>query len=102
MNQFSLTYELVGTGWARATLTLDGADTVVTASYISDALRDLIDATSVMTEGGPKRACALGRKNRMSTGGSSPLSKPACDLRSGVFRTCSTRQRMREVRSCSR
>ena len=47
VNQFSLTYELVGTGWARATLTLDGADTVVTASYISDALGDLIDATSV-------------------------------------------------------
>ena len=58
MNQFSLTYELVGTGWARATLTLDGADTVVTASYISDALRDLIDATSVMTEGGPTARCA--------------------------------------------
>ena len=58
VNQFSLTYELVGTGWARATLTVDGADTIVTASYISDALRDLIDATSVMTEGGPTARCA--------------------------------------------
>ena len=39
-----LRYELVGTGWARCTVAVDGAHAELTASYLSDALDDLCRA----------------------------------------------------------
>lgn len=57
MKTFSFRYELVGTGWARATLTEAGVETVVTASYLSDALRDLLEATASITEGAVEARC---------------------------------------------
>jgi hypothetical protein len=57
MKSFGLRYELVRTGWARATLTEAGVETVVTASHLSDALRGLLEATASITEGALEARC---------------------------------------------
>jgi len=44
MKQFSLTYRLVGRGWARAYISAGECEITLTISYLSDALRDLARA----------------------------------------------------------
>jgi hypothetical protein len=47
-------YRLVGTGWAEARIGDDVSHATVTASYISDALGDLLYAVWRLTEGTPR------------------------------------------------
>jgi hypothetical protein len=42
----SFSYNLTGTGWSQCDLDVDGKTVVATASYLSDALRDLIAAVN--------------------------------------------------------
>ncbi|MBS0344528.1 MAG: hypothetical protein JSS56_28830, partial [Proteobacteria bacterium] len=37
-----ITYQLVGTGWSKCTIRTDSSECVVTASYLSDALKSLV------------------------------------------------------------
>jgi hypothetical protein len=46
-------YDLVGVGWSECTLIIDDTHVTVTASYLSDALRDLVAAVSRVTAGLP-------------------------------------------------
>ena len=51
-------YELVGTGWAVARLTCDDQSAELTASYLSDALGDLLVAAWTLTEGETDVRCS--------------------------------------------
>jgi hypothetical protein len=54
---FSLTYSLIGQGWCQATLR-DGAHEVsIRATYLTDALRDLVDAVIAVMRGASHVAC---------------------------------------------
>jgi hypothetical protein len=48
-----ISYELVGTGWAKCTIRVEGACATVTASYLSDALDDLASAVCATLRGHP-------------------------------------------------
>ena len=54
-----LSYDLVGTGWARCTICVDDASATVTASYLSDALDDLASAISATLRGHPHATAAF-------------------------------------------
>jgi hypothetical protein len=45
-------YRLTGSGWSSCTIELYGQTCVVTASYLSDALRELVSATNHLLGGG--------------------------------------------------
>jgi hypothetical protein len=47
----SFVYRLTGTGWSECELTIDGAQIQLTASYTSDALRELLIATNLILGG---------------------------------------------------
>lgn len=51
-------YELVGTGWAAARIACDGETADLTASYLSDALGDLLLAAWTLTEGDTDARCS--------------------------------------------
>ncbi|MBB2925474.1 hypothetical protein [Cellulomonas cellasea] len=48
-----LRYALTGVGWAEARLTHDDQEAVVTASYLGDALEDLLDGVDALLRGAP-------------------------------------------------
>ena len=48
---FSLRYELTGSGWSRCIITDGTRSFTATASYLGDALRDLLDAVAALAEG---------------------------------------------------
>jgi hypothetical protein len=50
----AFTYELTGAGWAEATIGIDGSVVQVTASYLSDALDDLLRAVVNVLQGVPE------------------------------------------------
>jgi hypothetical protein len=56
---FSFEYRLVGSGWAEARVADEHGHAVVTASYLSDALRGLIEAVALITEGAPRARCSF-------------------------------------------
>jgi hypothetical protein len=52
----AFTYVLTGTGWAAATVEIDGNVATITASYLSDALDDLLRAVVNVTRGIPENS----------------------------------------------
>jgi len=53
--QFS--FELVGVGWARAEVSGDSGDATLTASYLGDALGDLLEAVGNLLDGAESATC---------------------------------------------
>ncbi len=51
-------YELVGTGWARASIGDGNSKVQLTASYLGDALGDLLHAISTLLTGGSSARCS--------------------------------------------
>src|SRR5947209_5817918 len=47
----SVSYNLTGTGWAECTVAIDKQQATITASYLSDALADLLGAVIRVVEG---------------------------------------------------
>lgn len=52
------TYRLVGTGWAEATVSDGSCSATLTASYLEDALGDLLEAVGIMLEGADETRCS--------------------------------------------
>ena len=48
---FEFEYELTGTGWSQARVADEHCHVTLTASYLSDALRSLIEAAALAVEG---------------------------------------------------
>src|SRR5262245_32400870 len=48
----SMDYRLTGSGWSACTLEMYGQKCVTTASYLSDALRELVEGANHMLSGG--------------------------------------------------
>jgi hypothetical protein len=55
---FHFNFELVGTGWAAATISDGAATSTITASYLGDAHGDLLLAIWVLLEGDPASRCS--------------------------------------------
>lgn len=55
---FEFSYRLTGTGWAEARVADDQSHVIVTASYLSDALRSLIEAVALVLEGVTEAGCS--------------------------------------------
>lgn len=56
---FEFDYRLIGTGWSEARVADERNHATVTASYLSDALRDLIEAVALITEGSTAARCSF-------------------------------------------
>jgi hypothetical protein len=52
------TYRLTGTGWSEARLAHGSNWTTITASYLGDALGDLLEALGVLLEGAAQARCS--------------------------------------------
>jgi hypothetical protein len=52
-------YHLVGSGWAECTIAIDDRHATMTASYLSDALGDLLGAVIRMVEGQPEATASF-------------------------------------------
>jgi hypothetical protein len=52
------TYRLTGTGWAEARLSDRSSSTTITASYLADALGDLLVAVASMLDGADEARCS--------------------------------------------
>lgn len=48
---FEFDYKLTGSGWSEARIADDDGHAIVTASYLSDALRSLLEAVALVVEG---------------------------------------------------
>lgn len=48
-----LDYKLIGTGWAECTIVVDNNSCTVTASYLSDSLKDFVEAVCSLLRGNP-------------------------------------------------
>jgi hypothetical protein len=46
-----VSYRLIGSGWSECNIVIDEYEATITASYLSDALRDLLGAVSRIVEG---------------------------------------------------
>jgi hypothetical protein len=55
----SFAYHLVGSGWAECTITVDEQHATLTASYLSDALGNLLSAVLRMVEGQPEATASF-------------------------------------------
>jgi hypothetical protein len=55
---FALDIDLTGTGWAAASLRAGEAHARITASYLSDAPRDLVDAARIVADGADDVRCS--------------------------------------------
>lgn len=55
---FSFEYRLVGSGWSEGTIRDDEAHATLTASHLSDALRSLLEAVALVTEGQAEARCS--------------------------------------------
>lgn len=51
-------YRLTGTGWAEARIADEDSWATITASYLSDALGDLLEAVGVLLEGADEARCS--------------------------------------------
>jgi hypothetical protein len=51
-------YRLTGKGWAEARIADDDSWVILTASYLSDALGDLLEAIGLLLEGAPEARCS--------------------------------------------
>jgi hypothetical protein len=51
-------YRLTGTGWAEARIADDASHAILTASYLSDALGDLLEAISLLFGGASEVRCS--------------------------------------------
>jgi hypothetical protein len=51
-------YRLTGTGWAEARIGDDASHAILTASYLSDALGDLLEAIGLLLEGASEARCS--------------------------------------------
>src|SRR5664279_1329088 len=51
-------YRLTGTGWSEARLADDRGSATITASYLSDALGELLEAVGLLLEGAPAARCS--------------------------------------------
>jgi hypothetical protein len=51
-------YRLTGVGWASVRIRDDRSDATVTASYLDDALGDLLEAVGVLLEGDDEARCS--------------------------------------------
>src|SRR5262245_5924463 len=54
-----ISYQLVGLGWSECTVQVDDAKVTVTASYLSDALADLVSAVSAALRGHPRPTASV-------------------------------------------
>jgi hypothetical protein len=54
LTMFEFDYRLTGTGRAEARIADEHGHAVVTASYLSDALRSLLDGSVLVVEGNPR------------------------------------------------
>lgn len=54
---FNIEYRLTGCGWFECTLTVDGEETTVSASYLGDALGDLAQAVLAVCSGAEASSC---------------------------------------------
>lgn len=52
------TYRLTGTGWSEARLEDRSSSATITASYLEDALGDLLEAVGVLLEGAQEARCS--------------------------------------------
>lgn len=55
---FEFDYKLTGSGWSEARIADDDSHAIVTASYLSDALRSLVDAVALVVEGQAEARCS--------------------------------------------
>ena len=55
--KLTFTYRLVGRGWSEATLSDGEQSLTVFASYLSDALRGLIEAVIILLQGADRASC---------------------------------------------
>jgi hypothetical protein len=55
---FEFSYHLTGSGWSEARVADEANHVIVTASYLSDALRSLIEAVSLIVEGADEARCS--------------------------------------------
>ena len=55
----SFAYNLVGSGWAECTIAVDKLHATMTASYLSDAFGDLLDAVIRMVEDQPEATASF-------------------------------------------
>jgi hypothetical protein len=55
---FEFGYRLTGAGWSEARVADERSHVIVTASYLSDALRSLIEAIALAVEGLPEARCS--------------------------------------------
>ena len=103
---FSFEYRLIGKGWAQAVIS-DGTEaTVLTASYLSDALRHLVESAAIVVEGAAEARCSsdeerasidgsgLGRTTE-SASLSWPLMSYGATNRTRLDTGCSKRPKMR-------
>ena len=58
MGDFAIDYRITGSGWAEASVRDAEGGVTVTASYLSDALRSLVDAASLLCEGLGESRCS--------------------------------------------
>lgn len=54
---FDFSYEVTGAGWSKALISDGEHRATVTASYLTDALRDLLDAVAAVAEGESESRC---------------------------------------------
>jgi hypothetical protein len=55
----SIDYRLVGTGWSRCSIALDGDQVEITGSYLSDCLGALADAAVLLQGGATSTRCSF-------------------------------------------
>jgi hypothetical protein len=58
VRRMEFTYRLTGTGWAEAQIADATSRAVITASYLSDALGDLLEALGTILEGAAEARCS--------------------------------------------
>jgi hypothetical protein len=58
VRRMEFTYRLTGKGWAEARIADGTSQAVITASYLSDALGDLLEALGTMLEGAGEARCS--------------------------------------------
>lgn len=58
MCSVEFSYRLTGTGWAEARVEDDTSWATITASYLGDALGDLLEAVGVLLEGAEQARCS--------------------------------------------
>jgi hypothetical protein len=58
LDVFEFEYRLIGSGWSEARVADTERHATVTASYLSDALKNLVEAVALVVEGAPEARCS--------------------------------------------